>query len=115
MGNICFSAVSVVNHLMRWIKTDEVKFSTTFLCRLMEMCASQYPGILPPPPASRPDMLSIGETLLIAIEESRGHLISEDYQYYINTMINFKATKRYERCMGYIILSGSCKICIECV
>ena len=99
MSNICSSAVSVVNHLMRLIKTDEVKFSTTFLCRLMEMCASQYPGILPPPPTPRLDMLSIGEMLLIAIEESRGHLIPEDYQYYINTMVNFKATQQYDRCM----------------
>lgn len=60
----------------------------------MEMCASQYPSLLPPFPAPHPTMSAVGEELLVAIEESRGHLIPEDYQFFISTLVNFNETQR---------------------
>lgn len=76
------------------ITLNGVKFSTAFLCRLMEKCAVQTGGGSLAPPSS-PSMTSAAETLLSAIEESRGgQLIPEDYHFYINTLVNFKATQQ---------------------
>ena len=84
-------AVSNITHL---IMCSGVKFSTSFLCRLMEKCAVQTPSNLPPSAPLTPNMATIAETLLTAIEEARGHLIPEDYHFYINSLLNFKATQQ---------------------
>ena len=77
------------------ITLNGMKFSTAFLCRLMEKCAVQTGGSGSLASPSSPSMTSVAETLLSAIEESRGgQLIPEDYHFYINVLVNFKATQQ---------------------
>lgn len=78
------------------ITLNGVKFSTAFLCRLMEKCAVQTGGgSRSHASPSSPSMTSVAETLLSAIEESRGgQLLPEDYHFYINVLVNFKATQQ---------------------
>ena len=89
--HVFFLTAVAVGNIVDLITSSGVKFSTAFLCRLMENCALHS---LPPSAPITPNMTSIAETLLTAIEEARGHLISEDYHFYMNTLINFKATQQ---------------------
>ena len=89
-----FLAATTVSNVVDLITLNGVKFSTAFLCRLMEKCAVQTSGVAPSASSSS-NMTSVAETLLSAIEESRGgQLIPEDYHFYINTLINSKATQQ---------------------
>ena len=94
-ASVCvYVAVTAVSSIVDLITLNGVKFSTAFLCRLMEKCAVQTSDLASSSPSS-PSMTSVAETLLSAIEESRGgQLIPEDYHFYINTLINFKATQQ---------------------
>jgi hypothetical protein len=61
----------------------------------MEKCAGQTGLGLASSGPSSPSMTSVAETLLSAIEESRGgRLIPEDYHVYINALVKFKATQQ---------------------
>ena len=89
-----FLAATTVSNVVDLITLNGVKFSTAFLCRLMEKCAVQTNGVAPSASSSS-NMTSVAETLLSAIEESRGgQLIPEDYHFYINTLINSKAAQQ---------------------
>ena len=90
----CFSTVSVIGNFVKFILSDGVKFSTSFLCRLMELCASQHPSSLSALSVSNLSMTSVGEQLLMAIEEARGHLVPQDYHLFFTILVNFKVVHR---------------------